>query len=131
MPTASAVWSDLVEIARRLAAGQGALPQDLPLFSGRPLALRPMEAIRSAYYLRVSALDKPGVLSQVAGILGQHRISIASVIQKGRAAVEAVPVVMMTHEALERDMRRALLEIDRLPVVADRTVMIRVEGGEA
>lgn len=127
MPTASAVWSDLIEIARRLAAGQGALPQDVPLWTGTSLALRPMEAIRSSYYLRVSALDKPGVLSQVAGILGHHEISIASVIQKGRAAVRAVPVVMMTHEALERDMRRALLEIDRLPVVADRTVMIRVE----
>jgi homoserine dehydrogenase len=127
MPTASAVWSDLIEIARRLAAGQGALPQDVPLWTGTSLALRPMEAIRSSYYLRVSALDKPGVLSQVAGILGQHEISIASVIQKGRAAVRAVPVVMMTHEALERDMRRALLEIDRLSVVADRTVMIRVE----
>ena len=127
LPTASAVWSDVIEIARRLAAGQAALPQDLPLWSETALAVRPMEAIRSAYYLRVSALDKPGVLSQVAGILGQHQISIASVIQKGRAAVEAVPVVMMTHEARERDMRAALAAIDKLPVVAARTTMIRME----
>ena len=130
MPTASAVWSDIVEIARRLAHGLLALPLDLPAVSARSLPLRPMEEIRSAYYLRVMAMDRPGVLSQVAGVLGQHDISIASVIQKGRAAVEAVPVVMMTHEARERDMRQALAAIDRLPVVAGPTMMIRVEGGE-
>jgi len=76
------------------------------------------------------ALDRPGVLSQVAGILGQHNISIASVLQKGRAAAEAVPVVMMTHEAREADMRHALAAIDKLPVVAGKTVSIRVEGGD-
>ncbi|MBI4609326.1 MAG: homoserine dehydrogenase [Candidatus Rokubacteria bacterium] len=130
MPTASAVWSDIVEIARRQAHGLPALPLDLPGSSARPLPLQPMEEIRCAYYLRVMALDRPGVLSQVAGILGRHDISIASVIQKGRAAAEAVPVVMMTHEARERDMRQALAAIDRLPVVAGRTMMIRVEGGE-
>jgi homoserine dehydrogenase len=131
MPTASAVWSDLVEIARRLAHGLPALPLDLPAFSMRPLPLRPMEEIRSAYYLRVMAVDRPGVLSQVAGVLGRHDISIASVIQKGRAAAEAVPVVMMTHEARERDMRQALAAIDRLQVVAGPTMMIRVEGNQS
>ncbi len=67
------------------------------------------------------------VLAQVAGILGRHDISLVSVLQKGRAEGEAVPVVMMTHEARERDMRAALAAIDRLPVVAARTTMIRVE----
>lgn len=128
-PTASAVWSDVVEIARRLAHGHPALPQDLPLVGQTPLRVKPMEAIRTCYYLRVSAIDRPGVLSQVAGILGKHQISIESVIQKGRHHAEAVPVVMMTHEAVEGSMRHALEEIDRLPVVAARTVMIRVEGG--
>jgi homoserine dehydrogenase len=87
-----------------------------------------MEEIRSAYYLRVMAQDRPGVLAQVAGALGRHQISIASVLQKERSGVAAVPIVMMTHEARERDMRRALEEIDRLGVVAGRTVMLRVEG---
>jgi homoserine dehydrogenase len=64
----------------------------------------------------------------VAGILGENEISIASVLQKERAAAEAVPVVMMTHEARERDMRRALAAIDRLPDVPLPTTMIRVEG---
>jgi homoserine dehydrogenase len=128
MPTASAVWSDAIEFARRLAHGHAALPEDHPLLEADGPRLMPMEEIRSAYYLRVMAQDRPGVLSQVAGALGRHEISIASVMQKERHHVAAVPVVMMTHEAVERNMRAALEEIDRLPVVAGRTVMLRVEA---
>ena len=128
LPTASAVWSDVVEIARRVAHGIPAMDTDLPSTARNPLPLRPMEDIRSAYYLRVMALDRPGVLAQVAGVLGRHDISLVSVLQKERAHSEAVPVVMMTHEARERDMRAALAEIDKLPVVAGRTTMIRVEA---
>ncbi|HEV8672432.1 MAG TPA: homoserine dehydrogenase [Methylomirabilota bacterium] len=131
MPTASAVWSDVIEIARRLAHAHGALPEDLPLVhpaGAGGLRLRPMDEIRSAYYLRVMAQDRPGVLSQVAGVLGRHEISITSVLQKERHHVAAVPVVMMTHEAQERNVRAALEEIDRLPVVAGQTVMLRVEA---
>ena len=127
LPTASAVWSDTLEIARRVAHGIPALAVDLPVLAAAPLPLRAMDDIRSSYYLRVMAMDRPGVLAQVAGILGQHNISLVSVLQKGRAEGEAVPVVMMTHEARERDMRAALAAIDRLPVVAARTTMIRVE----
>ncbi len=131
MPTASAVWSDVVEIARRLAHGAPALGLELPATGPGGLPRRPMEEIRCCYYLRVMAHDRPGVLSRVAGILGQNDISIASVIQKGRATAGAVPVVMMTHEARERDMRAALAAIDRLPDVPLPTTMIRVEGGPA
>ena len=128
LPTASAIWSDTLDIARRVAHGIPALDVELPSVSGRPLPLRPMDEIRSAYYLRVMAMDRPGVLAQVAGILGRHDISLVSVLQKGRAHEEAVPVVMMTHDARERDMRTALAGIDKLPVVASRTTMIRVEA---
>ncbi|HEY7253845.1 MAG TPA: homoserine dehydrogenase [Methylomirabilota bacterium] len=128
LPTASAVWSDALEIARREAHGIPALESDLPSLSRHPLRLRPVDEIRSAYYLRVMALDRPGVLAQVAGILGQNDISLVSVLQKERARNEAVPVVMMTHEARERDMRAALAAIDKLPVVASRSTMIRVEA---
>ena len=128
LPTASAIWSDTIEIARRVAHGIPALDTDLPSTGRSPLPLRPIDDIRSAYYLRVMAMDRPGVLAQVAGILGQHDISLVSVLQKERARHEAVPVVMMTHEARERDMRAALAAIDRLAVVAARTTMIRVEA---
>jgi homoserine dehydrogenase len=128
MPTASSVWADIVEIARRLAAGQAAVPQDLPVLGSRPLSLKPIEEVLSAYYLNVSALDQPAVLAQVTGILGRHEISIASVIQKVRQHAKAVPVVMMTHEAKEGSMRKALQEIDALRVVVSPTRMIRVEA---
>jgi homoserine dehydrogenase len=127
LPTASAVWSDALEIARREAHGIPALESDLPSLARNPLPLRPVDEIRSAYYLRVMAMDRPGVLAQVAGILGHNDISLVSVLQKERARNEAVPVVMMTHEARERDMRAALAAIDKLPVVASRSTMIRVE----
>ena len=131
MPTASAVLSDVIEIARRIAHGIPSLPLELPSVGPSPLPLTPMDAIHSRYYLRVTAQDRPGVLSRVAGILGENDISIANVIQKGRGTREAVPVVMLTHEARERDMRTALAKIDRLRDVAAATTMIRVEGSPA
>ena len=131
MPTASAVWSDVLEIARRVAHGIPSLALELPSVGPQPLTLTPMDAIRCCFYLRVMARDRPGVLSRVAGILGDNDISIANVIQKGRGLREAVPVVMLTHEARERDMRVALAAIDALPDVATATMMIRVEGGPA
>jgi homoserine dehydrogenase len=131
MPTASAVWSDAIEIARRAAHQHVALTEDYPLGGERRLRMRPMSEVRSAYYLRAMVQDRPGVLSQVAGILGRHEISIATVIQKGRARAGAVPIVMMTHEALDRNMGVALEEIDRLGVVAVPTVMLRVEAEDA
>jgi homoserine dehydrogenase len=131
LPTASAVWSDVLEIARRVAHGIPALALELPAVGSQPLALTPMDAIRCCYYLRVMMQDRPGALSRVAGILGDNDISIANVIQKGRGTREAVPVVMLTHEARERDMRTALTAIDALPDVATATTMIRVEGGPA
>ncbi|MDM7997395.1 MAG: homoserine dehydrogenase [Acidobacteriota bacterium] len=127
LPTASSVWADVVEIARRIAAGQAAVPQDLPVLGRKPLTLKPIEEVTSAYYLYVSALDQPAVLAQVAGILGKYEISIASVIQKVRRHAKAVPVVMMTHEASEGSMRKALQEIDALRVIVAPTRMIRVE----
>ncbi len=85
-----------------------------------------MEQVRTRYYLRVMAVDKPGVLSKVSGILGEHDISIASVIQKGHAQA-SVPVVMMTHEALEGAMQKALGGIKALDAVTGKTICLRVE----
>ena len=76
-----------------------------------------MDEIVSHFYLRFTVRDEPGVLAAIAGRLGANRISIESVIQKGRAAGGSVPVVIMTHAAVERDVRTALAEIDRLSEV--------------
>ena len=126
-PTASSVWADIVEIARRLASGQTATALDLPVLGRRPLVLKSMAGVRSSYYLRVSAMDQPAVLAQVAGILGKHEISIASVIQKTHQHAKAVPVVIVTHEAQEGNVQKALAEIDALSVITAPTLMIRVE----
>ncbi|MGH7381969.1 MAG: homoserine dehydrogenase [Candidatus Methylomirabilales bacterium] len=128
LPTASAVVSDVVEIAQNILYQRPSRPSHIPAIAGEGLKIRPMDEVRTRYYLRVMAVDKPGVLSKVSGILGSHDISIASVIQKGRHARASVPVVMMTHEAVEGAMRRALAEIDALDVVSGRTVCLRVEA---
>ncbi len=131
MPTASAVVSDLIEVAYNIVYRRPSRPSSLAVPSeAGELRLRDMARVRSRYYLRVMAIDKPGVLSKVSGILGDHNISITSVIQKGRGAQAAVPVVFMTHEALEGDMRKALKGIDRLDMVTQQTTCLRVEGDE-
>jgi homoserine dehydrogenase len=89
-----------------------------------------MDNVTSMYYFRFSAIDKPGVLSKISGILGKYNISIASVIQKDRHEGKAVPLVVLTHRAREKDVMRAMKEINRLQIVAGRAVYIRVEGKE-
>jgi homoserine dehydrogenase len=133
MPTGSAVVSDLVDLGRELLTGSGVrIP---PLGCGEQAVVRrqikPMDELVINYYFRFSAVDRPGVLSKISGILGSHDISIASVIQKGRQVRGSVPLVMMTHEARERDVRLALAEIGKLRVVTAPTRLIRVENNES
>lgn len=130
MPTGSAVVSDVIDIARNLlkkAAGR-VPPASFQQDQRRPLRIRPIEEIASLYYMRFMVLDKPGVLSQIAGVLGHHGISISSVLQKGRKEGQTVPVVIMTHTATERHVRAALHEIDRMAFISEPTTLIRVEG---
>ncbi len=122
MPTGSAVVADIVDIAK------GANP--FPLDFSQKLSVKPIEEIESMYYFRFTALDRPGVLSKISGVFGEHNISIASVIQKGRSKAGAVPLVILTHKAKEKDVLQALEKIDKLPVVAAKSVFIRVEGQE-
>jgi homoserine dehydrogenase len=127
MPTGSAVVSDIVDIARDIRKNAiGRVP--IITRTGRDIRIKKIDDVVSMYYFRFSALDRPGVLSKISGILGNYNISIASVIQKGRRIGEAVPLVVLTHEAKEKDVRQAIKEIDRLAVVMDKTVFMRVEG---
>ncbi|MBI4715992.1 MAG: homoserine dehydrogenase [Nitrospirae bacterium] len=132
LPTASAVVGDILAAALNLLSGSSGKTPSAGYSAGarRPLALKKIEEIASHYYFRFMALDQPGVLSRISGILGEHQISIASVMQKGRKEGGTVPLVMMTHGAVERNVRQALQEIDGLPIVSEKTVMFRVEGGE-
>jgi len=130
LPTGSAVVSDVIDIARNLLSGaSGRVPAaSFQQDQRRPLRIRPMEEITSLYYLRFMVVDRPGVLSQIAGVLGTHGISISSVIQKGRKEGQTVPVVIMTHAAREREVQTALQDINRMSFISEPTTLIRVEG---
>jgi len=129
MPTGSAVVSDIVNIAKDISKNATKMTA-VPAKTTRDIRIKKMDDVISMYYFRFSALDRPGVLSKISGILGNYDISIASVIQKGRKAEESVPLVVLTHKAKEKDVRQAIKEIDQLPIVMNKTVFIRVEGKE-
>ena len=125
-PTSSAVVSDIVSIAKGMSedcksAGSFAFRKDVD-------GVKKMDDVKTRYYIRFSVLDKPGVLAKISGILAKYKISIASVNQVQRKTGSIVPVLIITHEAFERDMRMALKEIDALNVIKKKSVRIRIEG---
>ena len=132
MPTASAVISDVVDIARNLMAET---TRRIPALSFQNnhiqnIKIMSMDEIVTHYYFRFAALDRPGVLSKISGVLGNHDISIQSVQQKGRKTDGSVPVVMVSHLAKEVDVQKALAEINNLDVVSDKPVLIRIEDDQ-
>ena len=123
-PTASAVVADLVDLARGLR---------LPVFAVPAARLAPpgtaaMDRHAGPYYLRLMVLDRPGVIADVAAALRDEEISMESMIQRGRAPGEAVPVVLTTHETEEAAMARALARIETLGSVVQPPRMIRIES---
>ena len=129
MPTASAVVSDIIDLSRNLLRGTG---QRVPPFSYqqehiRKIIIKDIREVVTRYYLRFSVLDRPGVLSKISGILGRHGISIHSVIQKGRQTKGTVSIFLLTHQAREAAVRKALGEINRMSEVRARTRLIRIE----
>ena len=130
LPTASAVVGDLIDVV----IGRAALTfRALNLWSDSaplPHQTAPSQ-VRSRYYLRFTIADRPGVLAQLAQVLGVHAISIASVIQHDPGdddpAGSPVPLVIMTHMAIEANVKAALAEIDGLDVVHAPSVCLGVE----
>lgn len=129
MPTASAVVSDIVDIARNILGGTARRvpPLSYQRENIRNIPILPIDDLVTHYYFRFSALDRPGVLSTISGILGKYDISIQSVHQKGRKTNGSVPVVMLSHLVKEADVKQALREIRALDVVSDEPVLIRIE----
>jgi homoserine dehydrogenase len=129
MPAASGVVSDIIDISRNIMGG---ISQRVPPFSYqreflKKVKIKNIKEVVTRYYLRFSVVDCPGVLSKISGILGKNNISIRSVIQEGRRIKGSVPIFLLTHEAREADVRKALKEIDRLPITKDKTMLIRIE----
>lgn len=127
MPTGSAVVSDIVDIARNIAGKTAVrIPMDY-YSSARVVKVRPLDEISSRYYLRFTVVDRPGVLASIASLLGDEDISIASVMQKEGYSDDSVPVIILTHNAKEQGVRRALEKIEKMDVVRKKTRLIRIE----
>ncbi len=126
MPAASSVMSDIVDVAKVIASGKpGAVGKIF--YNSKIKGLLPISKVESRYYIRFMAIDKPGVFAKIAGVLGKKNISIALVNQKERRRARVVPVVIITHEAYEKNLRQALDIIERLDVVREKSVAIRIE----
>jgi len=126
--TASAVVGDAIDLARNILAGISCrvAARGFIEASVKSLTIKPVGEIVSRYYIRFSAVDRPGVLAAIAGALGKNNISIESMIQTGRSG-DYVPIVIITHEAAERDVAAALAEIDGLEMIREKSRLIRIE----
>jgi homoserine dehydrogenase len=129
MPTASAVLSDIVDLARNIRFGAaGRVPlMGFQADKIRLIPVLPVSEIVSHYYFRFAVQDRPGVLAAIAGVLGENGISIKSVQQKGRKTDAHVPIVMLTHKAKEAHVQKALKQIAQMEVVGAAPVLIRIE----
>ena len=130
LPTASAVVADIIDVARALTTDPENRVPHLAFQPGElaDLPVLPMEDVETAYYLRMTATDKPGVVAAVAGILGNAGISIEAMSQKEPEPGETeVPLVMLTHRVRERQMNEAISKIEALDSVAGAVTRIRVE----
>ena len=124
-PTSSAVVADIVDIALKIKSNYEYNAKVYSFFNN--LKQLGFEKNEYRYYFRFNVLDRPGMLSKISGILGKHNISIASVIQKEiEEENEYVPLIMLTHKALEENVRKAFKEIVTLKEVKDNNTILRV-----
>ena len=124
--TSSAVVSDIMKIAESITKDKELIIPKMDFDSGIS-GMKRIGNVRSRYYIRLMAADKPGVLAAISGVLANFKISIASVTQKERHKEHAVPIVMVTHEAEESNMRKALSVISKLNSISGKPVAIRME----
>ncbi len=129
-PTASAVVADVIDVVRTLTAD----PENrVPHLAFQPDALSDlpvvsMDQVKTAYYLRLLAVDRPGVLAHVTRILGDLDISIEAILQKEPVADAVhVPIILLTHAVREQQMNAAIAEIEALDSIKDKVVRLRLE----
>ena len=130
-PTASAVVADIIDLARELSAGQACRVPSLSFGAEaiRSLPVVPMEEVETAWYLRLQAEDKPGVMSQLASLFGDEGISIEALIQKAPASGQSqVPVIVITNVAAQGRLDRAVRAIEALDTISGEITRIRVES---
>jgi len=121
---ASAVVADIVDLTQDIKAGL--FRPAFNIVADKTIKrICPPDEFESRYYIHFSAVDRPGVLAKIAGILAKYGISIASVTQKERKKAQVVPIVMVIHQAREKEMRQALNAIDKMDVIKEKSVAIR------
>jgi homoserine dehydrogenase len=127
MPTAVSVVADVLDVARARRSGVSGLATGTIKTQARPLA--PLGDVRCRYYLRLQAHDRPGVLARLAGALGDAGVSIEQMVQEGGGGSTGLPVdiVLLTHEAREGDIRRALQDIEQSEVAASAPKLLRIQ----
>lgn len=128
--TASAVISDIADAVALLTSGKAPmLPEEAASIHGRgghTPSLAALDKIKSRYYLRMTVKDQPGVLAQIATVMANHRVSIASVIQTGSDHAEAASLILTTHESDERAMGQTLAELSKLPSCLETPLLLRI-----
>lgn len=126
MPTASAVVSDIIDVAKNIASANNIrIPMNY-YSSNRTVSVCPEDTVTSRYYLRFTVIDKPKVLASIASLLGEQGISIASVMQKEGYSDNSVPVIILTHFATQQGIRAAIGEIEKTNFTRDKTQIIRI-----
>jgi homoserine dehydrogenase len=133
MPTASAVISDIIFVARNVHVGVAgrvpAIPYEEDKAPGRRIV--PVDEIENRFFVRVTVSDQPGVLAAIAKVLADQAISISSVAQNEKEKGNTVPVYISTYKATEKAMREAVEALERLPAVKPGTLVLRLEVPEA
>lgn len=128
--TASAVISDIADaitlLTTRKATPTGEANTELHEKGASELRIAPLGHIRSAYYLRLTVQDEPGVLAQIATITSQNNVSIASVVQTAAERPDAASLILTTHESDERALRHALIELGKLSCVLEAPLLLRI-----
>ena len=121
--TASAVISDIIEIARTKSSPMLGFKTSIE----KTLKLKPIAEIQSAYYLRIIVLDKPGVLAQITTILGEEEISIDTFLQRKSNNKNCSVLLLSTHICTESKIQTALEKINNLEITQEKPIMIRIE----
>ena len=123
LPTATAILGDVVNIARNIDRP----PASARSYWSRPGVVRSIEDVATRYYTVLKVVDQPGVLAKIAGVFGEHNVSLESVVQKGFGS--SAQIVLITHKVLERDFQAARDGLESLDVVEEIPSVIRVESG--
>ena len=126
-PTASAIVSDIVDLSRDFLLKEGERYSNRAISLTENVRLIPIEDIQSRFYLRFMTADKPGVLSMISGVLAEYGISISSMVQlESHEKDNYVPIVLLTHNALEKSMEQALQKIIKFDFVRENYLRLRI-----